>query len=119
MTASTLVDHYFDAWATTNTAHRHELMNKIFTADAAHHAAPAGITFTGREEIEANIARVNSENLVGAGLSFARGEFRVNHNSIQLEWTVNTPDGTTVARGRDFLLLNPEGQIEKLYMFNG
>ncbi|MCX4471340.1 nuclear transport factor 2 family protein [Micromonospora sp. NBC_01655] len=119
MTASTLVDRYFDAWATTDTAHRHELVTSIFAENATHHAAPANVTFTGREEIEANITRVNNENLVKAGLSFAPGDFRENHNSVQLEWTVNTPDGTTIARGRDFLLLNPEGQIEKLYMFNG
>ena len=119
MTAATLVDHYFEAWATTDPTRRHELVGTIFAEDATHHAAPANVTFTGCEEIEANIARVNSENLVRAGLGFARGEHRENHNSIQLEWTVNTPDGTPVARGRDFLILNAEGRIAKLYMFNG
>jgi hypothetical protein len=84
-----------------------------------HHAAPADVHFEGVGAIEANITRVNTENIQKAGLSFQGGETRSNHDSIQVEWLVATPTGQAVATGRDFLLINEEGKIAKLYMFNG
>jgi len=120
MTAASLVDRYFDAWATTDPARRHELVGTTFAENATRHAAPANVSFLGRGGRDRSEHRPRERrDLVRADFSFTRGEHRENYDSIQLEWTVNTPDGTAVAWGHDCLLLNAEGQIAKLYMFNG
>lgn len=110
---------YFELWGTTDDARRHELATSLFAADAVHHAAPADAHFEGVDAIEANITRVNTENIQKAGLSFHEGEIRENHDAIQIEWSVSAPNGHTVGTGRDFLLINAEGKITTLYMFNG
>lgn len=116
--SDTLIDRYFAAWSTTDADERHELVQAIFAEDAQHHATPPGITIAGRAAIEGNIARINRDNLIDKGLSFGRGKYIPNHNSIQVERTVSAPDGTVIGGGRDFLILNTEGQIQTLYMFN-
>lgn len=119
MDTTTLAAAYFELWMTTDDARRHELATQIFTKDAVHYAAPANIHFDGADAIEANITRVNTENIQKAGLSFREGETRVNHDALQVEWSVAAPNGQTVASGRDFLMLNDAGKVTKLYMFNG
>lgn len=119
MNSDAIAQSYFELWSTTDESRRHELATQVFASDAVHHAAPADVHFEGIEAIERNIARVNTENIQKAGLKFQTGEVRPNHDSIQLEWSVTTPDGKTVATGRDFLLVNDSGKVTALYMFNG
>lgn len=119
MNTAKLAAYYFELWMTTDDARRHELAIQVFAADAVHYAAPANVRFEGADAIEANITRVNSENIQKAGLSFREGETRENHNALQVEWSVAEPNGQTVASGRDFLVLNDAGKVAKLYMFNG
>jgi hypothetical protein len=119
MDTSAIAAAYFELWGTTDDARRHELATTLFAADAVHHAAPADVDFEGIEAIEANITRVNTDNIQKVGLSFHEGEIRPNHDSIQIEWSVSTPNGQTVGTGRDFLLINSKGKIATLYMFNG
>lgn len=119
MDTKAIAANYFELWMTADDARRHELATQLFTSDAVHHAAPADVHFEGVDAIEANITRVNTENIQKAGLSFQEGDIRSNHDSLQVEWSVQAPNGQTVATGRDFLLINDEGKITKLYMFNG
>jgi hypothetical protein len=114
-----LVDDYFALWKTTDDDERHALVQKIFTESAVHYAAPANVSFSGIDEIEANIARINKENIQQAGLQFHPGDSAPNHNSVQLQWTVADPSGKTLGTGRDFLLLDDDGRVKALYMFTG
>jgi hypothetical protein len=110
---------YFELWMTTDEVRRHHLIGEVFAESAVHYAAPANVAFRGIDAIASNIRRVNSENIQKAGLSFTAGQALFNHDTVQLEWSVETPAGKTVATGRDFLLVNDQGQVHALYMFNG
>jgi hypothetical protein len=117
--ASDLVNDYFELWKTTDDDQRHMLASKIFADSATQYVAPANIALSGVKAIEANIARVNRENIQAAGLSFREGKSTPNHNSVQVEWEVADPSGNTVGSGRDFLLLNDDSRVTALYMFMG
>jgi hypothetical protein len=117
--ATDLVDTYFELWKTTDDDERHALVQKIFTESAVHYAAPANESFSGPKEIEANIAKVNEENIQKAGLQFRAGSIVPNHNSVQVQWQVIAPNGQAAGGGRDFLLLDDDGRIRALYMFMG
>ena len=118
MNANDLVESYFKLWGTTDDNERHAYATKLFTENAVHYAAPANEKFSGIDQIEANIARVNTENIQKAGLKFRAGGFVPNHNSVQVQWEVTDPGGAKVlGAGRDFLLLDEDGRIKALYMF--
>ncbi|MFJ4210488.1 hypothetical protein ACIPY2_18705 [Paenarthrobacter sp. NPDC089675] len=119
MTELQLGNDYFDLWETTDDAERHALIEKVFVDSAVQYVAPANISLEGADAIEANITRVNTENIQKAGLQFQKGKIIPNHNSVQVEWTVAAPNGQTVASGRDFLLLGEDGRATALYMFQG
>jgi hypothetical protein len=119
MTPNDLVDAYFELWGTTSDAERHALAEKIFAESAVHYSAPSNVSFSGVGEIEANIARINKENIQQAGLGFRPGRSVPNHDSVHVEWEVVHPSGKTLAAGRDFLLLDGDGKITTLYMFTG
>lgn len=112
-----LVNDYFQLWATADDEQRHRLVGKVFATTATHYVAPADITVEGVAAIEANIARVNRENIQTAGLRFRRGTTTPNHNSVQVEREVADPSGNTVGTSRDLLLLDANGRISTLYMF--
>jgi hypothetical protein len=117
--ATALVDRYFELWKTTDDDERHALAQKVFAESAVHYAAPAKVSFSGVEEIVANIAQVNKENIQEAGLQFRPGAIVPNHDSVHVQWEVVGPDGSTVGGGRDFLLLDDDGLSKSLCMFAG
>ena len=119
METKTLAEDYFELWGTTDDARRHELASKVFAASAVQYVSPANVSLSGVDAIEANIARVNKENIQQAGMSFAEGEVTPNHNALQVRWSVVNPAGATVGTGRDFLVLDDDGQVAALYMFMG
>lgn len=119
METTTLADAYFELWGTTDDARRHELAGEVFAASAVQHVSPAGVSLTGLDAIEANIARVNRENIQQAGMTFTEGEVTPNHDALQVRWSVVNPAGATVATGRDFLVLDGDGRVAALYMFMG
>ncbi len=118
-TTPRFVDNYFEMWSTPDPERRHELVESLFAPQAIHYAAPADVSFVGHEAIEANISRVNRENLQEAGLLFDRGDHTLNHDSVHVRWQVTTPGGAPAATGQDFLLLDSESRITRLYMFIG
>jgi len=119
METTTLADAYFELWGTTDDAHRHDLAGKVFAESAVQYVSPANVSLTGVDAIEANIARVNKENIQQAGMTFTEGEVTPNHNALQVRWSVVNPAGATVGTGRDFLVLDDEGRVTALYMFMG
>ena len=119
MNTKEFADNYFEMWKTTDNDKRRALAIKLFAEDATHYAAPANVSFVSRDAILANITRINTENIQKAGLQFQVGSITPNHNAIQIEWAVTTPDGKVVGTGRDFLVLNNEGKAITLHMFNG
>jgi hypothetical protein len=114
-----LVKNYFQLWATTDDEQRHQLVSTVFAPAAAQYVTPGDLTLQGSAAIEANIARVNRENIQTAGLHFRQGATRSNHNSVQVEWEVVDSAGHTKGTGRDFLLLDNNGRVTAPYMFRG
>ncbi len=112
-----LTKDYFELWKTADDDTRHTLMEKLFAESAVKYVAPANVSIPGIEAIEANIARVNKENIQEAGLEFRAGETVVNHNSAHMNWEVVAGGKKVVGSGRDFLLFNDDGQVTALYMF--
>lgn len=108
---------YVQMWRTTDVAERETLATKLFAEDAVHHAAPANVTFDGRDEIIANVTSINEKAIQGAGLTFIGGVSVPNGNGILIEWSAEAPNGQTVQSGRDILILNDEGKASNLYMF--
>ncbi len=119
MSTTEFADKYFEMWKTTDEAKRQTLGKELFIEDAIHYAVPANIKFEGRDAILINIARINAENIQKVGLQFQVGSITPNHNAIQIEWAVAAPNGAVVGTGRDFLVLNNEGKVITLHMFNG
>lgn len=116
--ASKLTDELLEMWTTTDADKRHELVMNHFTESAVQYVAPANVTFEGSKKIEANVAKVNKENIQRAGLTFAYSKPVVNHNSVQLKWQV-AKGAKIVRKGTDFLVLDAAGRITRLYMFSG
>ena len=117
--ATELAERYFSTWETIDEPERAELAAQVFAKDAVHKAAPAGVSFTGLDEIVQNISRVNRENIQQAGLSFSRGAVVPNDDAVLVRWSGQAPNGQTVGTGADVLVLNAEGLVQTLYMFNG
>jgi len=108
---------YVQLWRTTDSAERATLASKLFAENAVHYAAPANVTFDGREAILANVTSINEQAIQGAGLKFIGGVSVPNGNGILIEWSAEAPNGKTVRTGRDILILNDEGKASTLYMF--
>lgn len=117
MAIENFAEKYVELWKTTDDTERATLAKELFTEDAAHYAAPANVSFQGREAIIANVTSVNKGAIQGAGLKFKSGPSVVNHNSILVEWSAEAPNGQTVRSGRDIMILNDEGKATLLYMF--
>ena len=117
MDANEFTDSYLQVWKVSDDGERSALMQKLFTEHAVHHIAPADVSFVGRDEIEANIARVHKENIAALGLQFRVGTAVLNANSVQLPWEIASPAGDTVKSGTDFFILDEDGYISALYMF--
>jgi hypothetical protein len=117
MTTQNFATKYIELWKTTDDKQREALTRELFAEDAVHYAAPANVSFVGRENILANVTNINMGAVQKAGLKF-KGEAGIaNHNSILVEWSAEAPNGQTVRSGRDILILNDEGKASTLYMF--
>jgi hypothetical protein len=117
MTTQKFADRYLDLWKTTDSQEREQMAKALFAEDAVHHAAPANLSFVGRDQILANIASVNKEAIQKAGLKFKTEASTGNHNAILYEWSAEAPNGRIVRTGRDLMILNDQGKIKALYMF--
>lgn len=115
--AQTFAVKYVELWKTTDDAQRSLLVDELFADDAVHHAAPANVSFVGKEQILANVTNVNMGAVQKAGLKFKGGASIPNNNSILVEWSAEAPNGQTVRTGRDLLILNESGKATALYMF--
>jgi hypothetical protein len=119
MNANEFAQTYLSVWKTTDDGERSLLAKKLFAEDAVHHISPAGVSFTGREDVEANIARVHKEQIAAHGLQFRVRDAVLNGNAVQLPWEIASPAGDTVKSGTDFFVLDEDGRITALYMFQG
>lgn len=117
MTVTQFANDYVELWKTVDADTRASLVDKLFAEDAKHYAAPAGVSFIGRDAILQNVANINMQAIQTAGLKFVGGDAVGNGDSILVEWSAQAPNGATVQSGRDILVLNDEGKVETLYMF--
>lgn len=119
MDAKELMDTLLEAWKTHDDDQRRALAEKVFAESAMHYIAGENLKFSGRDEIVENMTRVNKEQIQGAGVVFGFDKPVANHNCIYQEWDITAPNGNVVRTGRDFYILNDEGQITAFYMFGG
>ncbi|HEY3607361.1 MAG TPA: hypothetical protein VGL06_07660 [Pseudonocardiaceae bacterium] len=119
MEAKELMGDLLEAWRTHDDERRHALVHNVFAESAVHHVAGENLRFSGIDEIEANIAQVNKEQIQGAGFVFGFGNTVTNHDSIQQEWDIADASGNILRTGRDFLIRDDAGKITALYMFGG
>jgi hypothetical protein len=117
MNAQEFAEGYLKVWQVSEDAERSVLMKDLFAEDAVHHISPAGVSFAGREAIEANIARVHKDTIAAHGLKFRVGTAVRNGNAIQLPTEILSPAGEPVKSGTDFFILDEDGRISALYMF--
>ncbi|MDT7729665.1 MAG: hypothetical protein QOI21_6241 [Actinomycetota bacterium] len=119
MDAKELMDTLLETWKTHDDDERRALAEKVFAEVAVHYIAGENLSFTGRDAILENMNRVNKEQIQGGGVVFGFGKTVTNHNGIYQEWDITAPNGEVVRSGRDFYVLNDEGQISAFYMYGG
>lgn len=117
VTIPNFAQKYLELFATTDDKARKALATELFTEDAEHYAAPANVSFIGRDAILANVAKVNKGAIQEAKLKFKNDKATANHNSILIEWSAEAPSGKIVRTGKDILILNGKGKAKLLYMF--
>ncbi len=115
---ATIGEDYLELWSTIDNAARKALTQRLFAESATQYATPdKGLSFTGFEEIEANIRQTNEGAIQKAGLEFRLVSSAPNQNLVQIEWVALDVDGNAAVRGRDCLLFDESGRIAALYMF--
>jgi hypothetical protein len=114
-----LMDTLLMAWRTHDDEQRRTLAEKVFAPSAVHRVAGENLKFTGRDEIVANMAQVNRDQIQGAGVDFNYGKTVENDNGVYQEWTITAPDGNVLRSGRDFYVRDDEGRITAFYMYGG
>jgi hypothetical protein len=116
------VTEYIEAWSTTDSKQRQELVEKMYSITAEFYADEPGdkaVNHKGTDSIFGNISQVNDRLVVGNKLITELVNYSVNHNSIKVSWQMKTPNGDLVLKGMNFLQLDTSNKIEKDYIFIG
>jgi hypothetical protein len=131
---SELADRYVAVWNELDPAQRRELIEDLWTEDGAHIlqppqeireiAARPGIGLSARLEarghtaLEARVTSAHEEFVTSGAFRFRR---RDNVESLadvlKFNWEMVSTDGEVVAVGLEFLILGPDGRIQRDYQF--
>ena len=132
--AAELAEKYVALWNEPDADRRRRMIAKLWPEDGTHIlqppqeiraiAAQPGIAMTailkaqGYEEIEARAASAYEHWVGSEGLSF-RGRDDADRlgDVVKLHWEAVAKDGTAFAVGLSFLVLAPDGRIERDYTF--
>ena len=117
-----LVNDYIDTWSTTDSKHRQELVEKMYSQTAEFYAEEPGdnaVNHKGTDAIFGNISQVNDRLVVGNKLSTELTTYSVNHNSLKVSWQMKTSNGDLALKGTNFLQLDTSNKIQKDYIFIG
>jgi hypothetical protein len=134
MTETQVAEKYIALWNEPDAGQRRRMIAELWTEDGRHIlqppqeireiAAQPGIGLTaileaqGYEEIEARAASAYDHWVGSEGLSF-RGRDDADRvgDVVKFHWEAVAKDGTLFAVGLSFLLLAPDGRIERDYTF--
>ena len=132
--AAELAERYTALWNEPDADRRRSMIAELWTEDARHIlqppqeirgiAARPGLAMTailearGYEQIEARAASVYEHWVASEGVSF-RGRDDVERlaDVVKFHWDAVAEDGQTFATGLNFLILAPDGRIERDYTF--
>lgn len=117
-----LVNDYIDTWSTTDSKHRQELVEKIYSQTAEFYAEEPGdkaVNHKGTDAIFGNISQVNDRLVIGNKLTTELTNYSLNHNSLKVSWQMKTSNGDLALKGMNFLQLDTSNKIEKDYIFIG
>ena len=117
-----LLNDYINTWSTTDSKHRQELVEKMYSKTAEFYAEEPGdqaVNHKGIDAIFGNISQVNDRLVVGNKLITELTTYSVNHNSLKVSWEMKTPNGDLALKGMNFLQLDTSNKIEKDYIFIG
>jgi hypothetical protein len=128
-----LADQYVAVWNEPSEEARRTAVAELWTEDAVHLLQPpeeavkaaAALSITavfqarGHEELLARVGRAYEEFVASGQMSFRRrGEAGRVHDAVRLGWEgVSTSDGTVVAHGTNFLVLDADGRVRLDYQF--
>jgi len=115
-----LVNDYIDTWSTTNSKHRQELVEKMYSQTAEFYAEEPGVkavNHKGTEAIFKNISQVNDRLVIGNKLITELIGFSKNYDSLKVSWEMKAPNGELALKGMNFLQLDTLNKIDKDYIF--
>jgi cytochrome oxidase Cu insertion factor (SCO1/SenC/PrrC family) len=128
-----LADQYVAVWNEPSEEARRKAVAELWAEDAVHLLQPpeevvkaaAALDITavfqsrGHDELCARVGRAYAEFVASGQMVFRRrGEVGRVHDAVRLGWEgVSTSDGTVVAHGTNFVILDADGRIRLDYQF--
>jgi SnoaL-like protein len=111
-----ILDFYTQAWNEGDPGKRHDLVARLYAADAYY--ANQGNEFPGIAEVERALTR-NYDGFLSKGFTFEIADgAAAHHGSVRVTWRMLAPDGVTVAAaGMQFLILDDDGLVTRDYQF--
>ncbi|OWK97629.1 hypothetical protein AP75_10420 [Kaistella haifensis DSM 19056] len=120
MAIEQFVKNYIDAWSTTNTDERRQLIEEVYSTSAKFYANEPGdeaVEHHGLEKIYGNITQVNERLVVGNRLITELTSYSENNDTLRVTWQMKTPDGNIALKGMNFLQLDNSKKIKRDYIF--
>jgi limonene-1,2-epoxide hydrolase len=107
-----LIEKYIAAWNETDAAARRQLLEDVYTPDAAYTDPLAAVT--GRDQIDALIAGAQNQ---FAGLEFRlAGPVDAHHDVARFTWHLGPRDAEPIVVGFDVAVI-ADGRIAKVHGF--
>jgi hypothetical protein len=110
---------FLETWTATDSAARRAAIERVWAPDGRMVVSPVGATLEGFDQIEAFVAKVNAENIVGNGLEFVYDQRQEADDALMLRWSMLTPAGETVGRGVEVLFRDADAKVKTAYVFLG
>jgi hypothetical protein len=129
-----LADHYVALWNEPDPDQRRQLIEKLWAEDGAHILQPpqeireiaarpgiglnATLEARGHTALEARATSAHEEFVASGAFRFRRRDNveRV-ADVVKFNWEMVSTDGEVVGVGLEFLLLGPDGRIQRDYQF--
>ena len=115
ISATPLVDTYFEMWRATDDATRRVLLEQVFTPAGRHVDALADAN--GYDELASMVANVHAH-YPGFAIERTTGIDR-HGQQLRFGWKLDAADGTPVVAGIDVGELDPDGRLTRIAGFWG
>jgi hypothetical protein len=112
VTLEKTVDNYFAMWNETDADRRRDVIAATWTP-AAGYVDPM-FTATGHDALDTMVAGVHQQ---FPGHRFRLTEAVEGHHGARWGWELAAPDGTAVAAGVDFAVLDADGRLQDVTGF--